>query len=104
MYAAWSRHMHVGNGPRTSLPAGTVCDILWTIARTEDRLEHIRVQLGPGYLDLVLLHSTKTPDEALRAAQRLCARAYATAPCLSDWKSRSMQIMDIMDPRDPPPH
>ncbi|MQS00784.1 hypothetical protein FNX44_002570 [Streptomyces sp. OF1] len=104
MFAAWFRHRHVGKEPGTTLPAGTVCDILWATARAEDRLEHIRVKQGPGYLDLVLLHSTETPDEALRAAQRLCARAYATAPFLSDWEARSMQMLDIPDPRNPPSH
>ena len=62
-----------------------VLDALWSAATAEDQLEHITLSAGPGRLEVVLFHRTRSAEQSDTAAARICARVCMQAPLLRGW-------------------
>lgn len=70
----------------------TVVDVLWAVAKPDDRLEHVRARSGPrpDTVDLAMFHGGAGPVPSRDLALRLSRRALATAPALSGWVAAAL--------------
>lgn len=62
-----------------------ITDLLWSHARPENHVEHLRVRAGPDGIDLAVFVLAEDEGTALLTARDLCTRALRGTPGLADW-------------------
>ncbi|GIG62989.1 hypothetical protein Lfu02_73610 [Longispora fulva] len=73
-------------GPTDAQPDPTaVTEQLWARCRPEDRIEHFRVRIDPGHIDVAVFVLAESRSAGLDTARALCARALEHSPELSRW-------------------
>ena len=68
------------------IKGAAVHDILWARATPETGLEHIRVAVRPGRVDIAIFCTSAGEDQALSSALRACELACRESPMLSGWQ------------------
>ncbi|MFJ5885603.1 hypothetical protein [Kitasatospora cineracea] len=70
----------------SQLTAATVTDLIWAHSRPEDRVEHVRTRVDPGFYRIAAAVIADTPDAAVASLRRACERALRHAPSLRGWR------------------
>jgi hypothetical protein len=61
-------------------------DILWAHALPGDGLEHIAKHISDDMIDINLFVKSDSPENAYKAAVRICRSALSTSAALADWR------------------
>lgn len=78
-----------------SWPSATlVQEVFWPLARSEERLEHLRARVRDEAIDLVLFVLSADSGRAVQDARRLCERVSRTAPVLAGWTLTHCELFD----------
>ncbi|MEU1289952.1 hypothetical protein [Kitasatospora sp. NPDC005856] len=74
-------------GPTASVVAPQwLTGYLWSQARADDRLEHVRVRVAPGRIGVALFVLAAEDTGARLSARSICARALEASDELRDWR------------------
>ena len=68
------------------LDSAGLIDILWAHALPQDGLEHIAKYISGDTVDIKVFVKSDTPENAYKAAIRICHSAIHTSSALADWR------------------
>lgn len=71
--------------PSTAPPPG-LADILWSVARPVDAIEHIHVAPGAGRAVITYFLRTTDDGSAITTARNVTDRAISQSPALQGWR------------------